>query len=331
MNGAGEHADLAAFAETAAHAVRACAALAPPAQARLLAEAGLLGILAPEAAGGLGLDLHYAVPVMAAAAGGLLGFPLAETMLLAAALATDPAGPALAAGTLTATIAWTGTATRSGGRLHGTVGRAPAAEGCDAVLVRLPEGAALLRLNTPGVTLSDGLGLDVDAPEFDVVLDGAAPVAGIGAGACARLDADALVLRTAAIMGSAETCLAMAAEHTAARRQFGRKLVAFQALRHAMARQKLAVESLRGALTRCLDLAPEDELEALPARQAAFAAAARLGPAAIESALQLHGGMGFTWDLPLHRHLRRVRSLEAQGDAPGVHAAIAAALLDTNA
>jgi alkylation response protein AidB-like acyl-CoA dehydrogenase len=55
------------------------------------------------------------------------------------------------------------------------------------------------------------------------------------------------------------------------------------------------------------------------------------GPAAIESALQLHGGMGFTWDVPVHRHLRRVRSWEAQGDAPGVRRAVADALLAANA
>lgn len=331
MDGAGERGDLAAFAETAAHAVRGCAGLDRRAQARLLAEAGLLGILAPEAAGGLGLDLRHTVPVMAAAGGGLLGFPLAETLLLTAALAADPAGSALAVGEMTATIAWAGAARWSGGRLHGTTGRAPAAEGCDAVLVRTPDDAALVRLDAPGAVLRDGGGIDVDVAEYEVALDGAAPVATINADARDRLWADALVLWTAAIMGSAEACLAMASEHTATRRQFGRKLVAFQAVRHALARQKLAVESLRGALARCLDPAPEDAREALAACQAAFAAAARLGPAAVESALHLHGAMGFTWDVPLHRHLRRVRSLEAQGDAPGVHAAIAAALLDANA
>jgi alkylation response protein AidB-like acyl-CoA dehydrogenase len=39
-------------------------------------------------------------------------------------------------------------------------------------------------------------------------------------------------------------------------------------------------------------------------------------------ALQIHGGMGFTWDVPVHRHLRRVARLQAQGDASGTLAAL---------
>ncbi len=36
----------------------------------------------------------------------------------------------------------------------------------------------------------------------------------------------------------------------------------------------------------------------------------------------MHGGMGFTWDVPVHRHVRRIRALQAQGDASGVLAAL---------
>ena len=122
-----------------------------------------------------------------------------------------------------------------------------------------------------------------------------------------------MVLRAAAILGSAEACLALAQEHASTRRQFGRALSYNQAIRHALARHKLGLEGIRQAITRSL-FAEAGALE----RDAAFLAAASYGVAISEGALQIHGGMGFTWDVPVHRHLRRIRALQAQGDASGV-------------
>ena len=121
------------------------------------------------------------------------------------------------------------------------------------------------------------------------------------------------MLRAAAILGSAEACLALAQEHASTRRQFGHALSYNQAIRHALARQKLGLESIRHAITRSLsdDGGPVQ-------RDVAFLAAATYGSAISEGALQIHGGMGFTWDVPVHRHLRRIRTLQAQGDASGL-------------
>ena len=113
--------------------------------------------------------------------------------------------------------------------------------------------------------------------------------------------------------------------------QFDVTLSTFQVLRHALARQKLAVEHIRATLTRYAALAAAGAPEARLARHTAFAVATRFGAAAVESALQLHGGMGFTWDLPLHRHLRRIRAWEAQGDNVGLHRGLASDLLRANA
>jgi alkylation response protein AidB-like acyl-CoA dehydrogenase len=133
----------------------------------------------------------------------------------------------------------------------------------------------------------------------------------------ARLRSDANVLRAAAIFGSAEACLSLAQEHASTRRQFGHALSYNQAIRHALARQKLGLEGMRHAITRSLD-ATAGVLE----RDAAFLAASAYGTSISEGALQIHGGMGFTWDVPVHRHLRRIRSLQAQGDASGLIAAL---------
>jgi len=322
---------LRAFAETAASAVAACGELAPRARAERLAADGLLGVLAPEEAGGLGLDAAFAIPVMAAAGAGLLGFPLLETLLLGAALGQDPAGKEIVFGERIGTIAWSGTAALSGSMLRGAVGRAPMAEDADLLLVATGEGAALVALDGPGITIAEAVGLDVDVPESEVVLHDAPAVARIGIHGLARLREEALVLWAAAIQGAADSCLSLAVDHTGTREQFGRALVNFQVLRHALARQKLAVEHIRAALTRYVTLVAEGAPEARLARHAAFAAATRFGAAAVENALQLHGGMGFTWDLPLHRHLRRIRAWEAQGNAVAVHRGLADELLRANA
>ena len=323
--------DLAAFAETARHAVAACAELPMPARAERLAADGLLGILSPEDAGGLGLDAAFAIPVMQAAGAGLLGYPLLESLLLGAAFGDHPLAADIVLGRRIATIAWAGTATLASGRLHGTVGRAPLAGDADLILVATVDGAALVDRTSSGVSVTAAVGIDLEAPEAEITLGGTAPIALLGAEATARLHADARILWSAAIQGAAEACLTLAVEHTSTRVQFGRPLVMFQVLRHALARQKLAAEHIRAALTRYTTLAAAGASEARIAGQVAFAAATRFGTASIESALQLHGGMGFTWDLPLHRHLRRIRTWEAQGDSVALHRSIAADLLRANA
>jgi alkylation response protein AidB-like acyl-CoA dehydrogenase len=322
---------IAAFAETARHAVVACAGLPVRERTRQLAGDGLFGILAPDAAGGLGLNLAFATPVMDAAGAGLLAYPLAETLLLGAAFGASPVGRAIVLGEKIATIAWTGRATAVGGKLSGTVGRAPLAGDADLLLVKTDAGAVLVPLDAPGITVQPAFGLDVETPEHEVSLTQVTPLAKLDAAAFAVLREGALLLWAAAIGGAAERCLALALEHVSTREQFGRTLVSFQALRHALARQKLAVEHVRAALERHAALIGCQAVEARIAGRAAYAAATRFGIAAIESALQLHGGMGFTWEVDIHRHLRRARTWEAQGDAAGLHRHIAQDLLTANA
>ena len=309
--------DPAEFAESARRVVDACAGKDAAGCAALLAEAGLLGVLAPEEAGGLGLPLRFALPVLQAAGAGGLAFPLLETLLLARHLcgAAPEAAAALVAGTARGSIAWAGSGP--------VVGRAPMAEGADWLLARTAGGAALL----PGAALAcrPGPGMDLSVPEYEVEVAGATASVRLDAAAWAALAEDAELLRCALILGAAEHCLDLAVAHVTNRRQFGRPLAAFQAMRHLLARQKLALEGIRGALTRAAaaDAAPI-------ARRAAFLAAATLGPQIAEAAIQAHGGMGFTWDIPLHRYLRRIRSLEAQGEAARLRESVAAALIGEN-
>jgi len=310
------------FAATAARAVTACAGLGMREQAKNLAGDGLLGVIADEEVGGLALPLGFAVPVIAAAHSGLLGFPLLETILVGRLLQSSLTrlAAAIVSGDKLAAIAWQGEAAaeRDGGLLvlNGALARAPCAASADHLLVRMSGGAAaLIPANAKGVVMEDAAGLDLTVPEHAVRLEAVeVPIGSIlPAGTWDLLSSDANVLRAAAILGSAEACLALAQEHASTRRQFGHALSYNQAIRHALARQKLGLESIRHAITRSLsgDGGPVQ-------RDAAFLAAATYGSSISEGALQIHGGMGFTWDVPVHRHLRRIRTLQAQGDASGL-------------
>jgi len=310
------------FAATAARAVTACAGMGIREQAKNLAGDGLLGVIADEDVGGLALPLGFAVPVIAAAHSGLLGFPLLETILVGRLLQSSLTrlAAAIVSGEKLATIAWQGEAVaeRDGGLLvlNGSLARAPCAASADHILVRMSGGAAaLIPANAKGVVMEDAAGLDLTVPEHAVRLEAVeVPIGSIlPAGTWDLLSSDANVLRAAAILGSAEACLALAQAHASTRRQFGHALSYNQAIRHALARQKLGLESIRHAITRSLsgDGGPVQ-------RDAAFLAAVTYGSSISEGALQIHGGMGFTWDVPVHRHLRRIRTLQAQGDASGL-------------
>jgi alkylation response protein AidB-like acyl-CoA dehydrogenase len=234
-----------------------------------------------------GFFLAFATPVMDAAGAGLLNYPLAETLLLGAAFGATPFGPAIVLGEKIATIAWAGRAAVAGGKLSGTVGRAPLADEADLLLVETDIGAALVPLDAPGVTIQPAFGLELETPEHEISLTQVAPVALLDTATFAALREDALPLWAAAIGGAAERCLALALEHVSTREQFGRTLVSFQALRHALARQKLAVEHVRAALERHAALTAREADEARVAGRAAYAAATRFGIGAISARCNL--------------------------------------------
>lgn len=298
------------FEDTARAVVEACAKASDGrARARLLAEAGLLGVIAPEEAGGLGLSLRHAAPVVAAAGSGLLAYPLIEAMVLARALAGVDAAEAgrILSGESLATVAWSGVAE------DGLVGNAPLAEEADRILIFRADGGAVLAAASNVVSIEPSSERwDVDLPSASVRTDG--PVTGIelGADTIRTLRSAADLLRAAHILGSASHCLSLAIGHAQGREQFGRPLSSYQVLRHKMSRDALVTETIRNGIARALSAHRED---AELVREAAWLNAARSGPAVAENAIQIFGGMGFTWEVPLHRHLRQMRAQGSYGAA----------------
>lgn len=268
--------------------------------ARVLAEAGLLGVCADEDSGGLGLGVAYALPIASAAGRLLPRFPLVEQMLLAKAFSGCEPAAALSAGEKLATIAWQGT------RAEGVAGYAAHAADCDWVLVQDDDGAVLLEVAQ--TTLEADPALDPECPQYWLTLAGATVVARLDAAAYAQMLADARVLLAGFVHGAAEAALERTAEYTSTRVQFGRPLTAKQAVRHWLARMRLVQEASGAAIRRTLST---DEFGRSRQAEPALAGAIENAVFVIEKAIHLHGGMGFTWELPLHRALREVRKLDA--------------------
>ena len=308
------------FVESAARAVEACAGLPLAGQARRLAEDGLIGILAPEASGGLGLGLPFAAAVATQAGARLLGFPIVESIVAAHCLAQE--APAIAgeivSGAAIATVAWSGEAARGAdGNVEGTVGRAPWARHARYLLVRLPGGAAgLIDLSASEAGFTDGVELDLDRPLDTVAFPPRTRlICELPPESWTSILRHSRALHAALVLGSSETCHDLARAYVTERVQFGKPLVANQAIRHMLARQKLGLEGMREAINWCArDVGAEHRISA----ETALLAAAQEGIRIIESSIQMFGGMGYTWEIPLHRHLKRVRTIWSESEVDDV-------------
>jgi alkylation response protein AidB-like acyl-CoA dehydrogenase len=117
-------------------------------------------------------------------------------------------------------------------------------------------------------------------------------------------------------VGGAQRCLEMAVDYAKARRQFGKPIGSFQAIRHKCADMFLDVECARGAAYYALQTAAglDEELPAAAAIAKAYCSDA-YGRAAAAN-IQIHGGVGFTWEHPAHLYFKRAKSSgQLLGDA----------------
>ena len=119
------------------------------------------------------------------------------------------------------------------------------------------------------------------------------------------------VLRAAEMAGVAHRAVSMTTEYVKTRKQFGAPIGSFQGVQHQLAEIFLKAEAM-DSLSRfagwALDASPEQR--DVSARSAQIYSCEN-GPSVVETALQLHGGIGFTWEYDLHLFLRRARWIEA--------------------
>ncbi|MEV6661493.1 acyl-CoA dehydrogenase family protein [Nocardia fluminea] len=182
-----------------------------------------------------------------------------------------------------------------------------------------------IRPDAGTVRIGDAPPLDLTRPCADVSFDAAecqtlAPETGKSTDSTddvAAVYATALVLLAADLVGVADRSLELATEHSLARHQFGRPVGSFQAIKHRLA--EVAIENdLANAAVMYVATAADDlsASELLSAARLAWAQSCEAANRAASSAMQVFGGMGFTWEAPIHHYLRRARTSQAIGERP---------------
>jgi alkylation response protein AidB-like acyl-CoA dehydrogenase len=173
-------------------------------------------------------------------------------------------------------------------------------------------GLALVDVGSPGVTIRRTPTLDLSRPQASVQLQRTPATILVPGGAATAvlepaLDVAAVVL-AAEQLGGAQACLDLTVAYIKDRRQFGRPIGSFQAIKHTCADLLSLVESMRSAVVRAVLVgtdSPGDLAEAASVAQAWCSDAYRTVTA---ETVQLHGGIGFTWEHDAHLYFRRARA-----------------------
>jgi alkylation response protein AidB-like acyl-CoA dehydrogenase len=269
--------------------------------------------------------------------------PLVPVNLVAAAVATggtpeqkNDVLPGLLDGSSVA--AWTGPglvaaeAAGDGYRLSGVA--SPVEAGAQAahllVAARGPAGPLLVLVgpDDPGVTVTPLGGLDLVRRYAEVGFD-SVPVAGsaVVGGDAGHLARVACVLQCAESVGVMDRVFEMTLEYLTDRWSFGRPLASYQALKHRVADGKVVLEAshaIAAAAARAVATGAADAAELVSA------AKAWIGPRAtelVQDCIQLHGGIGVTWEHDLHLYLRRATVNRLTHGTPEEHAERVAARL----
>ncbi|MGW3241161.1 acyl-CoA dehydrogenase family protein [Streptomyces sp. NPDC001070] len=320
----------------------------------LAQEVGLAGLLVPEKLGGQGASAREAAVVLEELGAFVAPVPflgsavLATAALLAAGTEeADAVVARLAAGEETAALAVPlptapdadvpqGVRADADGSLGGRVTSVADATAAGVLIVPAtgPDGLGLyeVRMDAPGVALSVPVPLDLTRPIADVSFDGAAARRLAGPGTAAAAVTRALLtgagLLASEQLGLAQWCLDETVAYLKDRHQFGRVVGSFQSLKHRLADLWLEVVQSRAAARNAADALAGGSADAPVAVAVAQAFCAPVAVRAAEECVQLHGGIGMTWEHPVHLRLKRAKADEIALGTPGRHRAALAGLVD---
>ncbi|KEG43587.1 MULTISPECIES: acyl-CoA dehydrogenase family protein [Streptomyces] len=305
---------------------------------------GLAGLLIPESRGGQGATHREAAVVLEELGRAVAPVPYLTSAVVAteALLAcADGDGPladlasgrvigALAVGLHTAPGAGYATVRADGGALHGELTGIADAAVADVLLVPADDGG-LYAVTADAVTVTPQTSLDLTRPLARVTFD-AAPGHRVGDAEPAvrrALRAGAGLLASEQL-GVAEWALTETVRYLKDRKQFNRPVGGFQALKHRLAQLWLEVVHLRAAARAAADALATGE-DADVSVTVAQAYAAPVAVRAAEEALQLHAGIGMTWEHPVHLRLKRAKADSIAYGTAGAHREALAELVDLRA
>jgi alkylation response protein AidB-like acyl-CoA dehydrogenase len=297
---------------------------------RGLADLGTTGLLVPENYGGAGMTMVEAGVVAEELGAALHPGPWLSTAVAAARTLTrvdaDEAAAKLltgiADGTTIATVGFLDpgnapvTATRHGDDvlLRGRLAAVPDAAAADVLLAVAEDsdgtGLFAAKTDSPTIAVTPERGIDPTRKRFEVTLD-AAPAHRMATApdVVASVIDDLLIAAAADALGAARAVMELAVEYAKVRKQFGQVIGSFQAVQHLCVDMYETVELARSGVIHALwaadaDIAP-DERHLAALRAKAFAG--RLATVG-DTAIQVFGGIGYTWEHDAHLYLKRLLS-----------------------
>ena len=308
-----------------------------PAWSLLVSDLQAVAADVPEEVGGLGLSV-VELAIIAEELGRVVapaaftgGVALAQGLLVEALRSQGPGGAAAKAlaesvhGTRLLLGAapdrsWAQLTLDEGSRVTGTFVAPVGAVGAETIvaIAEASGGPVLVTIDAASAEVTEMTGIDPSAGSAQVCLAGAPATVVLRDGideAQVWARRRARVVLAAEALGGARACLDMTVLYATQREQFGSAIGAFQAVKHRLADLLVETELAASAvyLAAC-ELATRDDSSELSSRTAVDVATAVFRQA-VRDCIQLHGGMGFTWEHPAHVYLGRSELLAAVQDS----------------
>jgi alkylation response protein AidB-like acyl-CoA dehydrogenase len=293
---------------------------------RQLGEMGATTLHIPEALGGQGAGVRETAVVMEELGRSVAPVPfLGSAVLAATALAA--AGQKVPAETAALVIPlsyW------DGALPSGTVRSVADASAAELLVVPVStsDGVELHTVRASDATVTPVVSLDLTRPVVDVTVHESSVVATDAAAALRTALLTGAGLLASEQVGLAERCLSDTVAYLNERHQFGRAVGSFQALKHRLADLYQELVTARAAARYAADALATDSDDVEVAVSVAAAHCSDVAVHAAEEMVQLHGGIGMTWEHPAHLFLKRAKADQLALGTPGRHRATLAKLLD---
>ena len=308
----------------------------------LAVEMGFAGLMIPEEFGGLGLGAVEMALVLEETGRVLAPVPFFETAVLATQAILAAGNEAQKAALLPrlvegAIAGFAGTGRRptlSGGKLTGTADFVTFAHVAELLVVATSDGSlVVLETGTPGLSIEALPSLDRTRRfatvtfDCDVTPDMVLGEPGSAGAAIERVLTIGAGLLAAEQSGGMQFSLDATVDYAKQRVQFGRLIGSFQAYKHMLADMMLLVEASRSAAYYAAAAIDEDGQELAEACHVARSYVSDAYRSATGDAIQLHGGIGFTWEHHAHLYFKRARATSSWLGTPDAHREALAALL----
>lgn len=305
--------------------------------ATLSGDLGLAGLLVPEDLGGVGAGAREAAVVLEELGRTVAPTPFLESAVIATSVLSAAGDtevlPRLAEGAARAVLVlpWSSRAGAWSASTGPSVAPVAGAIGADVFLVpTLHEGSVRLVLHE-SASVEPLTSLDMSRPLASVTPQGEGRVLAEGDAAVAALDAGlraGAALLASEQVGLAQWCLETTVEYAKTRVQFARPIGSFQAIKHRLADLYLEVAQAQAAARYAADTLASGDADAPVAQAVAQCYCSEVALHTAEEALQLHGGIGMTWEHPVHLYLKRATSDRLALGTPASHRTDLADLVD---